>query len=67
MQVIIVVLSRSHPADFWVIEEYIFDGKVSIFSEEFDETLGWRCHVVRLMPDEALSVKLRQLRRSRPS
>ena len=26
-----------------------------------------RCHVVRLRPDEALSVKLRQLRRSRPS
>jgi hypothetical protein len=31
-----------------------------------DELVG-RCHVVRLMPDEALSVKLRQLRRSRPS
>ncbi len=26
-----------------------------------------RCHVVRLRPDEALSVKLRELRRSRPS
>ena len=62
---ITVSLVASLVFDLASVSAILIGGAVAMSSTAM--CLKGRCHVVRLRPDEALSVKLRQLRRSRPS
>lgn len=67
-----VMFQTLDPSDLLTDKSKPWALRVKTGYDSFDKSwkkqvIGGRCHVVRLRPDEALSVKLRQLRRSRPS